>query len=419
MDSVTVDEAVKGLEEVIDDFVTALDSRGIAPSRLEEIIEGDAELTGDDLDQQPERFVEDHLIWPILDVLGYEITPRPTSPVGNVEEFPDFRIDNLSASVVGENKSLNDAATARAELLVYLDSATHEYGLATDGYEWGVYQFPDEAGTTATAEPVIGPTSLKEVVRYVARDRGIVPYADLTEFTELSGELAAFFQELGHHNVRRVLDGLSRFHDRYVEALVGEGNYDHEWLNTPLVEALDAPDGASDSERVAFAALLIDRLAFLRLMRDRGVLDLELHDEWSEHNRGLNRFQGSFYEARLQPLFYEVLPTHPSQRTDTDAYGRPPMFAGGLFEPVLNDEDAYDVPDPAMQAVLTAFVEGEARTVINEAPRGSLLESYRQADAVDLAGRIAEWYGDVTRAYEAEIEYVEENIEPTLRRFSD
>lgn len=417
MDSATVEEAVEGLRGIIEEFLTELGRRDVNPARLEELIEGDETPTGDDLEQHPERFVEDHLIWPVLEVLGYEVTPRPTSPVGPVEEYPDFRVDNLSAAVVGENKALNDATTARGELLVYLDSATHEYGISTDGFEWGVYQFPDEAGATAEPEPVIGPVSLKPTVRYIARDRGMVPYADLTGLTEPSADLGAFFQELGHHNVRRVLDELSQFHDRYVEALIGEGNYEHEWLDSPLVEAIDAPADTSESERVAFAALLLDRLAFLRLMRDRGVVNFELHEQWSEHNKGLNRFQGTFYETCLQPLFYGVFPIHPSQRGDVKGFGRPPMFGGGLFEPILDDEGAYDVPDDTMKAVLSTFVEGEARTVINEAARGSLLESYRQADAVDLAGRIAEWYGDVTRSHGAELEYVEKNIEPTLRGY--
>lgn len=36
----------------------------------------------------------------------------------------------------------------------------------------------------------------------------------------------------------------------------------------------------------------------------------------------------------------------------------PPMFGGGLFEPVLDDEVAYDVEDGTVQIVLTAFAEG-------------------------------------------------------------
>ena len=56
--------------------------------------------------------------------------------------------------------------------------------------------------------------------------------------------------------------------------------------------------------------------------------------------------------------------------------------------------------------------------MINEAVQGSLLESDQEVDA-QLAGRTAQWYRDVTEAYVTELEYVEENIHPTLRRFTE
>jgi len=94
------------------------------------------------------------------------------------------------------------------------------------------------------------------------------------------------------------------------------------------------------------------------------------------------------------------------ERKDEDAFGSPPEFTGGLFEPVLDNEDDYDITDGVMQDVLTVFIEGESRTVINEAACGSLLESYRATDETDLVGRMAEWYADLTRVYESELAYV-------------
>jgi hypothetical protein len=217
--------------------------------------------------------------------------------------------------------------------------------------------------------------------------------------------------------VRRATGGLSNFHDLYVETLLGDGDYDHDGIDTPLVEGVDAPVGTGEAEKTAFAALLLDRLAFIRLMRDRGVLDVELHEEWSHHNTGLNRFQGSFYDTHLKPLFYDVL-SEPTAERGEHGFGNPPHFDDGLFNPILDDERAFDVRDDVMQNVLTVFIEGESRTVINEGARGSLLESYRATEKTDLAGRLAEWYADVTRAYESELAFVEKNISPTLRRHS-
>ncbi|WP_135851101.1 hypothetical protein [Halorussus salinus] len=417
MDSATVDAAVSDLGTVVEDFLDELADRNLSADRLGEIVEGNAEFEGADLRQFPERFVEDHLIWPVLDVLGYAVTPRPDSPGQSREEYPDFRVDNLPAQVIGENKSVNDIETAKTELLDYLDNTRYEYGIATDGFRWGVYEIAETDRRSLVLEPVVEPQSLKQVIQYFAREERMVPYADLNGLPEPDGPLATFFQNLGHHHVRRATGGLSDFHDLYAETLVGEGDYDHDGIETSLVEAVDAPADAGEAEKTAFAALLLDRLAFVRLMRDRGVLEIELHEEWSHHNKGLNRFQGSFYDTQLKPLFYDVL-SEPKGKREEDEFSSPPHFAGGLFEPVLDDEDAYDIEDYVMQDVLTVFIEGESRTVINEGARGSLLESYRATEETDLAGRMAEWYADLTGAYESELAYVEKNISPTLRRHS-
>ncbi|ESP90149.1 hypothetical protein [Candidatus Halobonum tyrrellensis] len=417
MDSAIVDGAVSDLRAVVEDFLDELADRNLSADRLGEIIEADAEFEGADLRQFPERFVEDHLIWPVLDVLGYAVTPRPDSPGQSREEYPDFRVDNLPAMVIGENKSVNDIETSKTELLDYLDNTRYEYGIATDGFQWGVYEIAETDGRSLALEPIVEPQSLKQVVQYVAREGRMVPYADLNGLPELDGLLATFFQNLGHHHVRRATGGLSDFHDLYAETIIGEGDYNHNGIDTPLAEAVDAPAGTGEAEKTAFAALLLDRLTFVRLMRDRGVLKVKLHEEWSHHNKGLNRFQGSFYDTHLKPLFYDVL-SEPKGEREEDKFGNPPHFAGGLFEPVLHDEGAYDVSDDVMQDVLTVFIEGESRTVINEGARGSLLESYRATEEPDLAGRMAEWYADLTRVYETELAYVEENISPTLRRHS-
>jgi len=163
-------------------------------------------------------------------------------------------------------------------------------------------------------------------------------------------------------------------------------------------------------------------LAFLKLLIDRGVLDgVALHDQWSEHNQGLNRFRGSFYSQYLQPLFYDALATRPRQRGDDlpDSFRDVPFLAGGLFEPILSDERDYDVSDTVIKPVLSRFVESEERTLVNEAANGSLLQTYTEGfESRDLAGQIPRHYSTIVDAYEAELEYVESEIERTLRSFT-
>lgn len=421
MDSATVQAVVDNLVDTIETFLDEFEERDVPPHRITAVIEGDDQLAGDDLRQHPERFVEDYLIWEVLDALDYKFTPRPNSPVGGADDLPDFRVDNLPSNLIGENKSVNDIKTAREELRLYLDSARHEYGIATDGFEWGLYCLEEARGGELKLSAEVEPFSIKPVVQYYARERGLGEgYTDdLSGLPDPEIRLASFFQSFGHHTVRRQIGGLRQFHDKYAEVITGDGEYDHEGIRQPLVKVIESPEDAGDASRLAFSALLIDRLAFLQLMQDRGVVDFRLREEWDEHDQGLNRWRGSFYETCLQPLFYDVLSVIPSAREDNlSSFGRPPRFGGGLFEPILPDEKEYDLSDEVMRDLLSVFIEGESRTVINEAVRGSLLESHQEVDA-QLAGRTAQWYRDVTEAYDAELEYVEENIHSTLRRFTE
>jgi len=211
----------------------------------------------------------------------------------------------------------------------------------------------------------------------------MVPYADLNALPDPDSLLATFFQQLGHHQVRRATGGLSEFHDLYAETLVGEGDYNHDGIDTPLVEAVNAPDSADKAEKPRLWPCSLTDCAFVRLMRDRGVLNVELHEEWSHHNKGLNRFKAPSTIRISNPVLRCAVGSE-IERKDEDAFGSPPEFTGGLFEPVLDNEDDYDITDGVMQDVLTVFIEGESRTVINEAACGSLLESYRATDETDL-----------------------------------
>lgn len=421
MDSATVEDAVSEFFTCIEAFLDEFEGRKITTERLTAVIENGDKLIGADIGQQPERFVEDHLIFPILDALGYEFTPRPNSvSIGDEDEYPDFRVDNLTESVIGENKSINNATTAQTELRSYLNAEQYEYGFATDGLKWGVYGVNVDDTGELNLDPVVSPVNLKPIVQHIARERGLVEYNDeLDGEIDPRGELTQLFEEFGHHNVRTKISGLRHFHDKYAEILAGEGEYGHNGIEEPLLDAVNPPTDSSESEQLAFAALLVDRLAFIRLMEDRGVLNVSVLEKWNEHDQPLNRFCGSFLKEHLHPLFYDILGVPSNDRDDTPSVGQPPHFAGGLFHPVLPNEQEYEIADEAMREVLTTFIEGEVRTVINEGVQGSLLKSYRGSGEVELAGRMAEWYGDLTGRYDAELRHVEENIRPTIRSFSE
>lgn len=75
MDSATVQGVVDELVDAIETFLNEFEERDVPPHRITAVIEGDDQLAGNDLRQHPERFVEDHLIWEVLDALDYKFTP--------------------------------------------------------------------------------------------------------------------------------------------------------------------------------------------------------------------------------------------------------------------------------------------------------------------------------------------------------
>jgi hypothetical protein len=420
MSSKEIEEGIAEIRGHIVNLLNTLDERMSDP-RLDEVIENGGTLESKNLGQRPERCVEDALIWPILETLGFEYTPRPYYPVADNSEEPDFSIDNLSEEVIGENKSLNRFSVANDEMEVYLDTPRYEYGIATDGLQWGIYAIEtDNRGQIELVE-VIEEQDLTPAVQRIARDHDLVNYTEQLKREEaVDTVLGSFYQTFNHYGVRRAIGGLTRFYDFYLEVISGDGDY--RSLDSNLQDSLNPPAGASRSDQLAFATLLVDRLAFLKLLIDRDVLnDVVLHEQWSEHNQGLNQFRGSFYSQYLQPLFYDALGTHTRQRDDDlySSFNNLPFLNGGLFEPILPDERDYDVPDKMMKPLLSRFVENERRTLINEATGGSLLQTYTEEfESRDLAGQIAQHYSTIVDAYESEREYVESEIERTLRSFT-
>jgi hypothetical protein len=58
--------------------------------------------------------------------------------------------------------------------------------------------------------------------------------------------------------------------------------------------------------------------------------------------------------------------------------------------------------------------------LINEALGGSLLQAYTEEyESRDIVGRIPQYYSTIVDAYAAEIEYVESQVERTLRSYEN
>lgn len=108
-------------------------------------------LKGDTVGQAPERFVEEHLIWPSLSVLEYDYRPQPYGFPKWDKTTPDFSILNLDlpfdSVTVGEVKTPNKFEYAEEDIKSYFkrDLGDPTIGFATDGVRWLVLARPEKS----------------------------------------------------------------------------------------------------------------------------------------------------------------------------------------------------------------------------------------------------------------------------------
>jgi len=125
------------LVRTIEQFVRTLNDRAGEDHAADVILDG-ATLDGNIIRQKPERFIEEELVGPVLDALGYEYRFQPTGFDGLGDQIPDFTATNLDVTNFGEVKVPGEIVNARRESFDYLGRATTRplVGIATDGFSW-------------------------------------------------------------------------------------------------------------------------------------------------------------------------------------------------------------------------------------------------------------------------------------------
>ncbi len=144
-------EAILG---VLKGFVDEIAQRE-AIGHFEDVVDGPKFLKGRDLTQEPERFVEDHLVFPMLtEAFGHDIRPRPKqyAPRWPKSGVPDFCLTSLPVSaakqhdvrIFGEVKPPKKIGYAREEMKEYLESDLNVNAVAilTDGFDWELWVRP-------------------------------------------------------------------------------------------------------------------------------------------------------------------------------------------------------------------------------------------------------------------------------------
>jgi len=332
-------------------------------------------ITGKDVDQKPEAFTEQYLIDKLLDALGFKYKDQAAAFGGSGENYPDFKLEGTDdIGVIGENKSINKWDEAPSEVDYYLDkkSVGAEYGIATDGMMWSLHRF-DEGSDKEQAHQITR-LDLQPIFVDVARDMGTFPANYEPEFADPSDVLDEFIEWFEEENFQGLIsseipqwireeqkEGVDEFFNLFIQLLFGEGS-DKEY-STSLVEEIIPPDeGASDEDKNMFSVVLANRLIFVKLLEEYGIVPPGfLFQRLRDYGKQREAIAGNFYDTQLKPLFYSLLNTPPDNRHGKHKSGwfsDVPYLNGGLFRETVSNEYQYSVSDYILKKIIRDLIEG-------------------------------------------------------------
>ena len=363
-------------KKVLKDFLRQIDKDGRLNLVHDVLLKGHVP-EGVDIGRRPEEYVEHNLVWPLLDVFGLDYEKRPYKKGGLYPEWPDFEIKNVrERSPIGENKAPNKYPAGRKDINDYLNkrSIGAEYGIVTDGIEWGIY-YLNISGDRANLRE-LGGADLRPLLIKIARDEGMVPdevgvsedkaerrlekLCDTFQRTSLEQRLRMEYPKWVREAQKRDVED---FFDLYIELLFGEGGGKYSY-KTCLVNEIQRPphlEGEGSQVRV-FAISLMNRLLFTKFLEDTGVLkDGLLGERVRRYKENSDHITGNFYDSYLRPLFYDLFNTPKESRVGKHKKGwfeEVPYLNGGLFRPSIPDERAYSVTDGILERIIVDLIEG-------------------------------------------------------------
>ncbi len=111
-----------------------------------------------------------------------------------------------------------------------------------------------------------------------------------------------------------------------------------------------------------YTSVMLNRLMFCYFIQKKGFLDgdvdyLRHKLEWTQQERGENRFFSSFYKGFLTTLFHGGLNAPKHDRSFEDVYGRIPYLNGGMFDVHQLEQDyaGLDIADDAFISLFNFF----------------------------------------------------------------
>lgn len=110
LSNIQINARSQKLVRVIEQFVRVLNNQAGEKHTAKVILDGGI-LQGRELEQRPERSIEDELIDPVMQVLGYEPRFQPTGFDGLDGRYPDFTALNVDVTNIGEVKTPGKSKT--------------------------------------------------------------------------------------------------------------------------------------------------------------------------------------------------------------------------------------------------------------------------------------------------------------------
>lgn len=149
----------------VEDLVDEIGTRGCT-AHLQAVMRDGKFLKGKKLGQQPERFVEDNLIVPVLETLGHSVLARPIQYAPrwvHGRGIPDFSLTTIPTATAKEHdirlfveaKKPNNLQYARQDVCEYLkkDLDFDAIAVLTDGLEWELWVRPQKEPLDDDYEP--------------------------------------------------------------------------------------------------------------------------------------------------------------------------------------------------------------------------------------------------------------------------
>jgi len=321
-------------------------------------------------EQEPEEFAKRQLIEPLFDALGYEIVSETVLSSPGGKKKPDYTIrpinqDNPIFYVEAEsfNTDLYGEGQGLWQVKNWLLSRASktDYGIATDGFQWVLLKFD----TASAQSKEFFKVDLKPIFLRILNPGIFVSQEEVEkieeDFLKLEKEYVSLFLDSYLERIEEEKEEISRrFYNDYVRNVFGYDEKGNTVKGTCLLSKIITPSGIISSEANLFSVVFMNRLIFIKLLEEKGIVPKNLLRKLLERYK-LSPTPGTFYETYLKLLFYEVFNKSKNSRISNvrtnPLYSQIPYLNGGLFREVVNKERNYNIENEGVDLVLENLLE--------------------------------------------------------------